>query len=172
MLCTNAELVRSLYVALRKYDLADMFDCLSPQMRIHQDDQLPWGGEYRGYYGVRRFLERLVLSVDARVDVSDVVEAGDTVVAIGHLRGQVRATGAPFDVHLVHVWTVHQGRLTGLDAHLDLAAILAALGAPGQPATNPTHPPAGRCGTAEREAPAIGSRHWRARRAALARVAR
>ena len=71
MVCTNAELVRSLYVELRVYDLAGIFDRVSPEIRIQQDDMLPWGGEYRGYDGVRRFLERLVLKVDARVDVVD-----------------------------------------------------------------------------------------------------
>src|SRR4051794_4743814 len=100
MLCANAELVRSLYVAFRTYDLADLFDLMSPEIRVLTDAALPWGGEYRGYDGVRRFLERLVLSVDARVEVTDLVEAGETVVAIGRLRGQVRVTGAPFDIHL------------------------------------------------------------------------
>jgi len=172
MLCTNAELVRTLYVALQTYDLADMFDRMSPRIRIQQDERLPWGGAYRGYDGVRRFLERLVLSVDSRVDVADLVEAGDTVVAIGRLRGQVRATGADFEAHLVHVWTVRQGRLIGLDAHLDMAPMLAALGEPGPCAAGPATRADSRSGRSERGVTARGRGQWRVKRAAaLARVA-
>jgi ketosteroid isomerase-like protein len=166
MVCTNAELVRSLYVELRVYDLAGIFDRVSPEIRIQQDDMLPWGGEYRGYDGVRRFLERLVLKVDARVDVVDLVEAGDTVVAIGRLRGQVRATGATFDVHLVHVWTVMDGRLARLDAHLDVAAMLAALGGPKQRAGGTAPQSDCRSRAAERGITAHGRGHWRVKRAA------
>jgi ketosteroid isomerase-like protein len=172
MLYTNAELVRTLYVALQTYDLADLFDRMSPAVRIHQDERLPWGGEYCGYGGVRQFLERLVLSVDSRIDVADLVEAGDTVVAIGRLRGQIRATGAAFSVHLVHVWTVQQGRLTGLDAHVDMAALIVALGEPGSRAVSPSPRTACRSGQIERGITARRRGHWRVKRAAaLARAA-
>jgi uncharacterized protein len=172
MLCTNAELVRRLYVALQTYVLADMFDLMGPGIRIHQDERLPWGGEYRGYGGVRQFLERLVLSVDSRIDIADLVEAGDTVVAIGRLRGQVRATGAAFSIHLVHVWTVQQRRLIGLDAHLDVTALQAALGSAGPQAAGPGTAIDCRSGRTARGITAPRRGHWRVRRAAaLARAA-
>jgi hypothetical protein len=113
-----------------------------------------------------------VLSVDVRVDVADLVEAGDTVVAIGHIRGYVRATGASFDVHLVHVWTVREGRLIGLDARLDLAAMLGALGNPERRAVDAACPTYAQAAVADRCRSANGSGHWRTTRAAaLARVA-
>ena len=49
---------------------------------------------------------------------------------VGRTRGTVRATGAPFDVPEVHVFTVAGGRVTRFEAYVDTAALLAALRAP------------------------------------------
>jgi hypothetical protein len=35
---------------------------------------------------------------------------GDDVVQCGHTRGNVVATGAPFDIAEIHRWTIRDGR--------------------------------------------------------------
>jgi uncharacterized protein len=126
---TDLDLIRAFYAALRTLDLAALFDVLAPDVQIRHSELVAWGGEERGYPGVRRFLERLVLTVDARFDVTEIVNASDTVVT-GRLRGRARATGAWFDVRFVHIWTIDDGRLARLDAHVDTAALRHALEAP------------------------------------------
>lgn len=126
---TDLDLTRAFYAALRTLDLAALFDVLAPDVQIRHSELVAWGGEERGYAGVRRFLERLVLSVDARFDVTEIATASDTVVT-GRLRGRARATGAWFDVRFVHIWTIADGRLARLDAHVDTVALTHAIEAP------------------------------------------
>ena len=65
------------------------------------------------------FLGRITAHVDSVVDVEEIVEAGDHVVAIGRSRGTVNASGRPFDVRAVHVWQLRDGKPLSLDVYLD-----------------------------------------------------
>ena len=125
----DVDRARAFYAALRSLDLAAMFELLSPDVEFRHSELVPWGGEQRGYDGVRRFLERLVLSVDARFEVTDVVDARDIVVT-GRLRGRARTTGAWFDVRFLHIWSASDGRLTRLDSHIDMESLRQALAGP------------------------------------------
>src|SRR5688572_6082924 len=66
MAATELDLAMAFYTALRKLDLAAMFDVLDPDVRLRHPEAVPWGGDAHGYAGVRRFLERLVLHVNGR----------------------------------------------------------------------------------------------------------
>ena len=55
------------------------------------------------------------------------VGAHPRVVAMGRTQGTVLATGRPFDVPLVHLFTVDAGRLAALEVLVDVPAMLAAL---------------------------------------------
>lgn len=125
----DVDRARAFYAALRALDLAAMFELLSPDVELRHSELVPWGGEQRGYDGVRRFLERLVLSVDARFEVTDVVDARDIVVT-GRLRGRARTTGAWFDVRFLHIWRTSDGRLARLDSHVDMESLRQALAGP------------------------------------------
>lgn len=48
---------------------------------------------------------------------------------MGRTRGVVRATGTPFDVAEVHVFTLAGARVTGFEAYVDTPAMRAALDA-------------------------------------------
>ena len=50
------------------------------------------------------------------------------VVAVGHTRGRVRATGREFDVPAVHVWTIREGKAVKFEAYIDTAEMRVALG--------------------------------------------
>jgi ketosteroid isomerase-like protein len=126
----NLATIRSLSDAYARKDIPAIFALLAPEVEIHQSDQLPWGGHYRGHEGARQFFERLAGQILSRVDVDTLFEAGDQVVAVGHSRGQVHATGAAFEVPAVHVWTLGGGRVQQFEAYIDTPAMLRALGRP------------------------------------------
>jgi ketosteroid isomerase-like protein len=124
-----ADLVRAVYDAYDRRDAEAVFAGLSPDVVLLQNVALPWGGRFDGIEGARRFLRLLSEHVDSRVEVQQVVPAGDRVVVVGRTRGTVRATGAAFDLPAVHVWSVRGGEVARVEYYVDTPAMLAALAA-------------------------------------------
>ena len=122
------ELVRGIYDAYARRDIAAAFANFSPEIEFVQTDLLPWGGDYRGIEGARESLGRLLAHVDSRVEVEEMISAGDRVVVIGRTRGTVRGSGATFDLRAVHVWKVAGGRILRFEAYIDTPAMRAVIG--------------------------------------------
>lgn len=125
---TNRQVIEALYEAFERRDVETILKLSDPAMTLAQTEELPWGGAYEGLAGLQSFLAKLTASVDSRVTVDEYVEAGDAVVAVGWTRGRTRATDTPFDVRVVHVWRVRDGRATRFEPYVDTPAMLAALG--------------------------------------------
>jgi len=47
---------------------------------------------------------------DWELEVEELLEAGESVVAIVRQRGRSKATGLPADMHFAMVWTVRDGK--------------------------------------------------------------
>src|SRR5207245_4805830 len=93
---TNRDVVAELYAAFARRDLPAVLALADPEIVVAQTDLLPWGGTYRGHEGLKAFTAALLGRVDSRVEVGELVEAGDRVVALGRTKGTVRGTGTPF----------------------------------------------------------------------------
>ena len=124
----GAKLVASVYAAFTRGDVKALATLLHPRIQARQSPLLPWGGAFQGFQGMMRHVSALVQHLDWRVDVDEYVEAGDHVVVIGASRGTVRASGKPFDVRLVHVWSLKDGRVVRYESYIDTAKMLEALG--------------------------------------------
>jgi ketosteroid isomerase-like protein len=66
-------------------------------------------------------------AIDSSVTIERCIDAGDHVAAVGRTRGHVRAGGVPFDVPIVYVWAVRDGRLARLEVYIDVPAMQEAL---------------------------------------------
>jgi ketosteroid isomerase-like protein len=73
------------------------------------------------------FAIALVGSIDSAVEILAMFEAGDRVFQYGRTRGTVRATGVPFDIPEVHVWTLDDGKVMAADFAIDTPTMLKAL---------------------------------------------
>jgi hypothetical protein len=124
---SNVETVRALYDAYRRKDIPAIFALLAHDAELYQSDLLPWGATYRGHEEIRTFFTRLTESIDSRVDVEKLVEAGEQVVAIGRSRGRVKKNEREFDVVAVHVWTIREGKVSRFEAYIDTPEMLRAL---------------------------------------------
>ncbi len=124
----DVERVLEINAAYQRRDLESSLLLMAETVEVIQSPELPWGGHYAGHDGVRRFLTSIAQHLDARVTLERMIDAGDQVVAVGRLTGIVRATQLEFDVPLVHVWTFQEGQVTRLEAYLDNATLLTALG--------------------------------------------
>lgn len=123
----HEELIRNVYDAYARRDVAAALSRFSPEVEFVQTDLLPWGGSYQGIEGAKASLGKLMAHVDSRVEIEELILAGDHVVVIGRTRGTARASGASFDVRAVHVWTVIDGSIRRFEAYIDTPAMLSAL---------------------------------------------
>ena len=101
--------VRELYDAFAARNLSQVFANLAPDVEFHQSKELPWGGDYKGHDGARRFFANLGAHVTPTLTIERYISSDDHVIAIGSTRGTVNANGAAFDVPVAHVWTIRNG---------------------------------------------------------------
>jgi uncharacterized protein len=124
---TNQEIVLELYKAFAQGNLQYIAEKMAPQFIASQTTELPWGGAYTGLAEYQIFTQKLRKFVDSRVTLEETFEAGDRAVAIARTKGQVIQTGEPFDIRVVHLWTLSEGLVTRFEAYIDTPAMLQAL---------------------------------------------
>jgi hypothetical protein len=124
---TNIEIVRQAYEAFERQDLDALIALGHPDCVITQDESLPWGGRHIGAKGIADFAIALVGTTDSTLSIESLFEADGQVIESGRTRGTVRASGAPFDIPEVHVWTIKDGKIIAAHFAIDTPAMLAAL---------------------------------------------
>jgi ketosteroid isomerase-like protein len=84
---------------------------------------------YEGIEGTREFLADWVSAwEDWRLDLVELIDAGDDVVAIMHQSGRSKATGLPVDMTFAQVWSYENGRQTRMRMYADPEEALRAAG--------------------------------------------
>jgi uncharacterized protein len=121
------QVVKEMYEAFARRDVAKVFSHFAPDLEIRQSSALPWGGVYQGHAGARLFFERLTQQINSTVTIERMIDAVEHVVVIGRTAGRVNATSATYDVPLAHVWSVREGLVTRVEFHIDTPMMLAAL---------------------------------------------
>lgn len=125
----NMETVRGVYDAYETRDVDGLLASLDDEFEISQSDLLPWGGRYKGRDGMMEFIKSITTYVDSVVVVEEMFEAGDTVIVIGRSRGTVKSSGREYEVRLVDVCRLREGKLLSIDIYIDTPATLEALAA-------------------------------------------
>jgi ketosteroid isomerase-like protein len=113
----NVEIVRAIYDAVARRDAGTPFDLyaedivwdMSNSRRVAVNPQ----PVYRGHEEVRLFW-RDALSVFETVDldVTELIDAGDQVLAVITEREVGRVSGVPVETRHYAVWTVEEGKVT------------------------------------------------------------
>ena len=116
----NVALVRSAYEAYNRRDPDAVMACFDPDIDWHVPDSLAWGDHVRGLEAIGRFFEGLkrYMGDRHRVEVDELIDAGDRVVALVRHTG-VAPSGQPYVVPSIMVWTAAGGKLTALYEQLD-----------------------------------------------------
>ena len=75
---------------------------------------------YEGPQGTREFLTDWVGAwEDWRLEVRELIDAGDDVVAILHQSGRSKTTGLEVDMDFAQVWTIKDGKQTRMRMYAD-----------------------------------------------------
>ena len=123
-----AGVVRDVYAAFERRDVPRLLELFDPEIVVTQSEEVPWGGTYRGHEAVLEFFGRLGARIQTNVEIDRLIVAGDTVVENGRTCGHAVESGRRFAIDETHVWRVRDGRVVRMEAYVDNAAMLAALG--------------------------------------------
>jgi ketosteroid isomerase-like protein len=123
---------------LETWQQAPMIDMsfFDPEV-VYEDTTLPdhIGEAYRGHEGVLRAARRWVEPNEwLLVELKQVIEAGDRLVSIHHLRSKARYTGIEFELPLAYLWTFRDGKVIHFQSYLDPQRALEAANPPEQDA--------------------------------------
>jgi uncharacterized protein len=111
----NIDVIKKLYGAFGKGDIETIIDHLADQFvwRFDAPSVIPYAGEYNtpkqvkeGFFGSLASTQK-----DYALKVDEFVAQDDKVIMVGSYGATVSATGKRFDLPLVHVWTIQNGKV-------------------------------------------------------------
>jgi ketosteroid isomerase-like protein len=126
----NVRVVQRLYEAFGHRDEQEILGLIAPDVEVIQTPELPWGGHYRGAAEFREFFLKLTRHIDSNLTFERFLDAGDDVVVIGRTHGKILANGQPFDVPLVHVWRIREGKAARFQPYIDVPTMQMSLSPP------------------------------------------
>ncbi|AYY12535.1 nuclear transport factor 2 family protein [Actinobacteria bacterium YIM 96077] len=125
----NIDVIAEHYAASDRGDLEGMLAMLAPDCTWTEAEGFPYAGTYVGPEAVRaNVFERIARDWDGfTFTLAELLDAGDTVVALGRYSGTNRATGRTFTARVAHVWRLSDGRVTSFEQIVDSAMVDAAI---------------------------------------------
>ena len=127
----NVEMLRRAYEAFNRGDREGAVAGFAPEAEyVVTTGQIPGaGGVYRGPEGYRRFLESWWSEFDEPgIEVHELIETGDQVLASLKLRGRGRQSGVETSWDIWQIWTVRAGMVVRGQGFTSREEALAAVG--------------------------------------------
>jgi ketosteroid isomerase-like protein len=128
----NVEIVRSAHDALNGGDIDALVVLCDAEFRLDMSNRVFNPAVYEGHDGIRRFYSE-VRDVWASYvwEPEELMEAGDSVVALLRSGGTGRGSGVEVERRTAMVWTVRKGRAVALRFFRDRNEALHAVGLSG-----------------------------------------
>jgi uncharacterized protein len=129
----NVDTVRRGYEAFNSGDIESALQPFSADIEWVVPDVLPDPGPFRGPEGVRRFWNMWQETFDDfRVEVEELTDLGENVIAQVRIRGRGKDSGVEVVTPSApHVWTLRGGKVVRMEMFPTRAAALDALGLEG-----------------------------------------
>lgn len=126
---TNVQLIEQLYDAFGRGDIGAVLGAFDSDIEWISSEGAPYPGTFHGPDAV---LQNVFMRIGSewdgfRVDMTEFVDGGDTVVALGRYSGTYRATGKPMSAGVAHVWTLRAGRIVRYLQYADTRKMAEAL---------------------------------------------
>jgi uncharacterized protein len=122
----SVEVVRGLYDAFGRGDLADALGAMADDIKWYEAEGMPYGGLYHGGEAVAQNVFGPITQdiPNFAVTPEEFVASGDTVAVVVRYTGTGKDTGKELDLPAVHVWEVRNGKLTQFRQFVDTAKFL------------------------------------------------
>lgn len=115
------DVVKAHYDANDRHDLGGMLAPLADDVRWTEMAGFPCAGTYIGPDEVRKnVFERLGTEWDGyTAAITELLDAGDTVIGLGTYSGTYKATGESMNVRVAHVWRVEGDKVVTFEQFTD-----------------------------------------------------
>lgn len=108
------------------------FELLHPDILWHTRADLPDTATHRGHDGAATLMaEWFGAFEDLRVDVEELIDAGDRVVVVLRLHGRARGSAREVDMSETHVLTMRDGKVAEVHEYATKAEALEVVGLDG-----------------------------------------
>jgi ketosteroid isomerase-like protein len=128
----NVETFKRGLEAGNRGDIETLLETLDPEVAWHSALHALLGGEatvYRGHDGVREMLDDLYGAFDEfQIEISEIRDLGDRLVAIGRTRARGEASGADVETPIGFVTEFKDGKAVSMRGYLDPKEALEAVG--------------------------------------------
>ena len=126
----NVKLVQDTYAAFQRGDIAGLLNNLDNNVDWSiqgPKDIIPFIGHLHGRDQVAKFFSTLAQSQDVeQFEPKTYIAQGDRVVALGHYRWRVKATGRKYESDFAHVFTIRNGKQAKFEEYTDTYAAASA----------------------------------------------
>ncbi len=123
----NVQVVEALYRAFTSGDVPQIFAVLDEEIDWlfnGRASDVPFAGHYHGHAGMGQFFGTVAQSAEVHAfGPTEMHSFGDHVLALGHERVSVRATGKTFETDWIHFFTLKDGKIIRLREYYDTATI-------------------------------------------------
>jgi len=129
----NVELIRGMYDAFAAGDLPGVLGRMDPAIEWNEAENFSYA-DRNPYIGPEAVAQGVFLRCATEwdgfaVQVDEIVDAGDTVVALGRYLGTYKATGRAQHVQMAHIWRVANGRAVRFQQYADTLGVARVTGA-------------------------------------------
>jgi len=129
---SNIEATKKGYECFQRGDIPalirDLLDDNCTWVTPGPKDKLPWAGTFKGKQEIANFFGRVAENLEFSEFASrEMIEQGDTVVALGTLTARAKKTGKTMKNEWAHVFKFRQGKVVYFQEYIDTAADVLAM---------------------------------------------
>lgn len=118
----NIEVARRGYEAFNRGDIEAVLEFIDPNVEVDEGHELPDRAIYRKHEGfITNARAWSDVFEELRFEPKEFIEVGDRLLVLVRVSGHGRESGAEFDQHQAHVWTVRNGKGVRLEFYADRA---------------------------------------------------
>jgi ketosteroid isomerase-like protein len=133
MMSINVEVVRALYEAFARGDGPAALANMHPEIVWNEAENFPYA-DCNPYVGPMAIAQGIFLRLATEWDnfqaiPDEILDAGDTIVALGHYKATHKATGNPLHAQFAHIWRLRDGKITAFQQYTDTAQAARAVAA-------------------------------------------
>lgn len=119
----NVAVVKGIYDAFASGDMPAVLGAMSGDIVWNEADNFPYA-DGNPYIGPDAILNGVFMRCATEwdgfgVEIDEIIDAGETVVALGHYTGTYLATGKLQRTQLAHIWRIADGKATGFQQYAD-----------------------------------------------------